>query len=308
MVLHGRVVKQRDDGDDGRQDCGDQVAPTPKSLLTHRPGSLRDNMERKSTISQLTEETHKFQNVVSSLGEALRGDAQTAEKAWRVKVLINSAQGSDMTLWTKLYEFEKTLLLSDFSNSSTTSQDELREAQTACMKLHRDFKRSHKALLMCLALADESSPTYEKSNPMGQAMGWTGLKADEHNYLSERSRIRQRSPQPVYTTFREIKTNEVFVFDERDDFKGPPRGAGRARRNFDPSIDDSQCFRRRGFLCSAMGFVDDDQSTQESVTYYNRWYKQLAEDFSSLKTLGCGDTEDADETSSARVGQIVTFS
>ena len=53
---------------------------------------------------------------------------------------MRSAQEADRDIADKLYVYEKSLV------DTRGHSKEARTAQTACMKLHRDFRRVHKAL------------------------------------------------------------------------------------------------------------------------------------------------------------------
>lgn len=332
-VLHGRVVKQQrnDNVNVNNEDTNNIYGTRSRSndsalLVNHRPSGIRDSMQRKSTFYQLTEETRQFQTLVSKLESLLKGgDGQTTaeQAAWRVRVLLKTAQESDKSLWAKLYEFEKTLLsTNDKSNGAsryscnTASPDELLTAQTECMKLHRDFKRSHKALLMCQSLAERKnihnsvSPTTVggdlMNSPLGD-VGWTGggVAKEEEQQRQEMQgdlghrcgRMRQRSPEAVYTSFQEVKTKAVHVYkDVPDDFKGPLLPVEEQDNDRYEAVDVEQTPDEDGFdfLCGAMGFSADDTLAQEADNY-NRWYKNLKKEFSSIQrdifhvgsSLGC---------------------
>jgi hypothetical protein len=271
----------------------------------NRSSSIRDIMERRSTFYQLNEETKQLQKMVSKLEAVLKGDGQSKENAWRVRVLLKTAQDADKNLWTKLYEFEKTLLSN--INSSDSNQTELREEQTACLKLHRDFKRTHKALLMCLSLAEKpTSPTTiagtELSSRQLRAVGWTGKKVEEKHEEQEfvHNTLRPVSPDPTYTSFQEVK-QELMVHDyEHDDFAVVQE----SRRHIDEDdiryvavevdspVEESQCYERYGYLCGAMGCDGFDSKAVH-------WYKKVEEEFALIqqgilrlgKSLDCGATE-----------------
>lgn len=211
--------------------------------------SIRDLLERKAVYAKLLDETKHFQEQVSTLENVLKKEHQppsvstttsTIETGWRVRLLLKKAQDTDTTLWRKLYEYEKTLL-DVYQNQTTGSTNEIRDLQTSCMKLHRDFKRCHKALLMCLSLLGDEDKNQlmnditdpENSaitSPIVDAVGWTGMmttidkrenirnidsvmlrKSDNdldisNNKLDEDGSLsRSISPIPAYTSFRKEK-------------------------------------------------------------------------------------------------------
>ena len=62
------------------------------------------------------------------------------EVQWKCRILMRSAQDADRDIADKLYWYEKTLVVANGKSQ------EARTAQTACMKLHRDYRRVHNAL------------------------------------------------------------------------------------------------------------------------------------------------------------------
>jgi len=169
LVLHGRVV-QRGDGGDGpsrqMQDSSPRQQRSSKSINSgggRGHSSVRDVMERKSTFSTLSRETQIFGRMVSDLEKLLADSGDSPEAAWRARILMRSTQETDKELWEKLFNYEKTL-------HGHTEDGDLRKAQTACMKLHRDFKRIHKSLV--LALSRFESRQKAEISRLG-AVGWT---------------------------------------------------------------------------------------------------------------------------------------
>eukprot|EP00523_Entomoneis_sp_CCMP467_P007596 CAMPEP_0168725916 /NCGR_PEP_ID=MMETSP0724-20121128/4401_1 /TAXON_ID=265536 /ORGANISM="Amphiprora sp., Strain CCMP467" /LENGTH=374 /DNA_ID=CAMNT_0008772717 /DNA_START=449 /DNA_END=1573 /DNA_ORIENTATION=+ len=82
--------------------------------------------------------------MVSDLEELLADSGDSPEAAWRARILMRSTQETDKELWEKLFHYEKSL-------NGEAGDPELRKAQTACMKVHRDFKRIHKSLVLTLS-------------------------------------------------------------------------------------------------------------------------------------------------------------
>jgi hypothetical protein len=244
--LRGRIMKQRKND----IQCFDYNPDQPNSCKSTNMSSIRSNLDRKMVFARLLDEMKQLQQQVTTLEATIRdhqvaapftstGTANEVENEWRIRVLLKAAQESDQTLWTKLYEYEKTLLVGDADSSfhagTTTPNVELRDAQTACMKLHRDFKRCHKALLLCLSLVvrnDSSTMALiddtTKRTPLIDSVGWTGhcitknrsmpqlpinvsneLDAiDNSIYSTKRILPRSVSPIPEYTSFRPLKNKD----------------------------------------------------------------------------------------------------
>ena len=165
--------------------------------------SVRVAMERKSAFSQLSRETQIFGRMVSDLENMLAESGESPEAAWRARILIRSAQETDKELWEKLYEYEKTL-----NDSSNSGETDTRKAQTACMKLHRDFKRIHKSLVLTLSRF-ESRQKAEISR-LG-AVGWSG--PDSQNKLPtedlDADEIEEDKPSEDYYD-RALREREEF--------------------------------------------------------------------------------------------------
>ena len=155
--------------------------------------TCRQIMQRQSTFTQLTNETIQFQKLVADLEDILNHASvgESPEAAWRARILIRSAQETDKDLWKKLYDYERTLLVEQKNcKSSTYAKENLRQttndatsirnAQSACMKLHRDFKRIHKSLVMALSLY-ETKQNAEVSR-LG-AVGWSNPQGNDEDEI-----------------------------------------------------------------------------------------------------------------------------
>jgi hypothetical protein len=269
--LHGRVIPDKntsvEDIDDGSIPM---KAPIPhhhnqKSSLTasSQLWSIRKQMERKSKLSELTNEMKHFQQMVAELDSILsmaqspprhQHQPETPQRVsafterqphdeaiedrnahqWRARIKIKAAQEADTKLFEKLYNYEKTLSRSHSSNNnnnninnketimmkstSTTNaatfmDDEVREAQTACMRLHRDFKQTHKQLVMVLSkyynAQPQDSPQLSDSQrsllgQLGSGVGWTGLHRQGSSCSLSSSSIPAIEPvSPIQTAERQ---------------------------------------------------------------------------------------------------------
>jgi hypothetical protein len=208
-VLHGRDLKSRNNETPQSQVHWDEAYSYRYS--NGAASSIRNTFKRKHVFSQLSDEMKQFQQQVSSLEQFIKEQQQQpdvssnlssstsseVENGWRTRVLIKTAQEAEKVLWTKLYEYEKTLLVHPEPNrfSHLTQNDDLREAQTACMKLHRDFKRSHKALLMCVSLAT-GTDLVDGTSPQIDSVGWTGTTATTTRVKTDMEGGSVMSPHP----------------------------------------------------------------------------------------------------------------
>ena len=78
--------------------------------------------------------------MVAQLESLIVQSADSPEAQWRGRILVRSAQEADRDIADKLCEYEKSLV------DTRGHGRDARTAQTACMKLHRDYRRVHKAL------------------------------------------------------------------------------------------------------------------------------------------------------------------
>ena len=162
-----------------------------------QPGTVRENMQRKSKYYELRQDVQNYRKQVESLGQMLRqfiADTQTSNGShryykpepepsqtdtWRLRILVKSAVDTDKALWGKLYEYER--LLKD------------KDEQNSCVRLHRDFKRIHNGLVMCLSLIDEHRSNHPVLRQLG-GVGWARVISQPDDHLEEE--IDQLIPLP----------------------------------------------------------------------------------------------------------------
>ena len=217
IVLHGRVLRRAPSSssehafepmEEGGRGLGRIVDRSPGELPTpsgkhessrkfkEQPGTVRESMQRKSKYYELRQDVQNYRKQVESLGQLLRqfiADTQTSNgshryykpepepsqtDAWRLRILVKSAVDTDKTLWGKLYEYERSL------------QD--KDEQNSCVRLHRDFKRIHNGLVMCLSLIDEHRSNHPVLRQLG-GVGWARVISQPDAHLEEE--IEQRMPQ-----------------------------------------------------------------------------------------------------------------
>jgi len=157
--------------------------------------SVRKEMERRSTYQQLLHETNQYQKTVAELEQILPEAGEHPEAAWRAKILMRSAQAVDQELWGKLYDYEKTLF-------NREQDPEVRQQQTACMKLHRDFKRSHKFLVMAVSL-------YEKTQRAEMArlgaVGWSNRQEEnDEDFYTRTMREREEEIERMNKSMHQV--------------------------------------------------------------------------------------------------------
>jgi hypothetical protein len=164
IVLHGKVLHLIDDSDEMEDSRGRAQKERTVSRQVAQTAE-QTAFERRSAFAKLTHETQAFQKLVGNLEEILEQSSESPEASWRARIIIRSAQEAEKNLWNKLSKYEQSPLtagknigsgisgsLADKDEETESSQRELRTAQTACMKLHRDFNRSHKIFGMILSL------------------------------------------------------------------------------------------------------------------------------------------------------------
>lgn len=155
-VLHGKVHHVGAGGDDSM----------PEEPLRTRNNSIRRSMERRSTFAKLSYETEQFCKMVAELEAILNKTVmESPETSWRSRILMQSARDADVDLSQRLFQYEQTLI-----DKENANKPELRMEQSACLKLHRDYKRAHKGLVMAVS-------RYEKQQRVEvstlRAVGWS---------------------------------------------------------------------------------------------------------------------------------------
>lgn len=173
VVLHGKV-----------QYAGGVSLPSSLQVSSgdanqqqhYKTQTIRQRMQRHSEFSKLSNEMEQYEKMVtelSSLLEERTKEAKAGSEAWRAKILIGSAHKIDQELRERIPLYEKTL-------RNNTGDEELRAAQTACMKLHRDFQRLHKQLVVATSLHKRQ----QQVSRLG-AVGWAKQENSENQRVDE---------------------------------------------------------------------------------------------------------------------------
>jgi hypothetical protein len=321
-VLHGRVVTNRTvEPLPSHRHWDEHYAYTQSNVGV---GSIRNKFDRKYVFSQLLDAVREFQQQVSSLEQFIKeqqpdlssnlssSTSSELENGWRVRVLIKAAQESEKALWTKLFEYEKTLLVHQEPNRFfyPAQADDLREAQTACMRLHRDFKRSHKALLMCVSLA-EGNESGDAAPSLIESVGWAGptvkTEVDTRRVMSPhpdhplppQSFARSLSPVPEYTSFRPHRPHFPKRHDNNTDssfdrLNNESETGNRFPQCLGPFDDDDRWCRsgmeklngNSWIMCGAFDFQNHDDDTSSLVSSsnkYEKWYKTIQDELHSIQ-------------------------
>lgn len=247
IVLHGKV--QRVLLDDG----GDEELRDVEQVQIQRD-AIRKRLQRKSDYSQLTAETQQYQKLVSELSTLLDSSGETPEAAWRVRILMTSAQETDKELWEKLYTYEKTLFMKK-NSMSVAGEEELRTEQTACMKLHRDFKRSHKALLMAMSLYEKKQAA--EISRLG-AVGWSNGDDEKEDFYDKAMREREEEIMRMNESIHQVndvyKNLAALVEEQQPQIDHISNEVEYSKENVEAAVNDYGCdFGFSDQLCSAFG-------------------------------------------------------
>lgn len=196
IVLNGKVQHISDDEEEENFADVQQVQTRRNAILKRPP--------RRSDFSQLAMETQQYQKLISDLSVLLENSSETPEASWRARILMKSAKETDKELWGKLYDYEMTLVMKR-NNWRASTEGKLRTEQSACMKLHRDFNRSHKALLVAMTLFDKKQ-TAEISR-LG-AVGWNNGGDDKEDFYDRAMREREKELLRIHESIHQV--NDVY--------------------------------------------------------------------------------------------------
>lgn len=251
IVLHGRVQRSAVDIDD-------ESLPNSR-FYRHRSYesdqvAVRKEMERRSVYAQLLHETTQYQKTVAELEQVLPEAGDLPEAAWRAKILMKSAQAVDQELWKKLYDYERTL-------RNREEDPGIRQEQTACMKLHRDFKRAHKSLVMALTVYEK---TQRAEIARLGAVGWSERQDEEEDFYTramrereaemDRMNYRMHQVQDMYQDLSFLIQKQQEPIDELEEYTEEAhtytRDAHAYTRSARRSLwEEMMCFAERDTLC-----------------------------------------------------------
>lgn len=249
FVLHGKVHMV---GVDSEEE--EDVMEDESSVLRARQDSIRRVLQRRSEFSKLSHETQQYSKMVSDLVAVLEESGESPAAAWRAKILAHSARETDKDLWAKLFQYETTL--------GQGRDEETRTAQTSCMKLHRDFKRSHKTLLMALTTFEKRQAA--EVSRLG-AVGWSGIEdsnggeAKEDFYdraMRERDEELKRMNQSMKKVGHIYKDLATLVETQQEQIDTLDDDIAYARGNVEATANSKGCMPNAFndmYLCGALG-------------------------------------------------------
>lgn len=163
------------------------------------------SFSQRSVFAQLTTEIEEFSKMVGKLESLLNSCGSTPENAWRMRILLKSAVETDQDVYRKLFQYEKSLHNTD------------RTAQTACLKLHRDFKRSHKGLLLAVSLYERKQKV--EMSQLG-AVGWTEKGTTDEDFYDRALRQREEEIQKINKdmhTVNDLYSELAQMVDDQQD-------------------------------------------------------------------------------------------
>jgi len=258
IVLHGKVQHVYSNESESSED---NTSWHQQQQVSRRQGprqyeSVREGMQRKSTFAKLTQETKHFQKMVADLEKIINDSGESPETAWRARILIRSAEETDRDLWKKLYEYERTLLVSGdkTSGKENGSRSELRTAQTACLKLHRDFKRSHKALVMALSLYEKRQKA--EVSRLG-AVGWSQVEPSKSGEDFFDRAMREREAELDRMNNSMHKVNDIYnelaalVEGQQEQIDQLDDNVVDSKANVESAANQFNCMANRDNLCGA---------------------------------------------------------
>ena len=273
IVLHGRVQRDGQENDDNGSHYSHNRSYEARST------SVRKEMERRSVYAQLLHETEQYQKTVAQMEQVLPEAGENPEAAWRAKILMRSAQAVDQELWNKLYNYEKTLY-------ARQPDPEVRQQQTACMKLHRDFKRSHKALVLALTMYEKTQRA--EISRLG-AVGWSEKQdaEEEEDFYTKAMRERQAELDRMNYSMHQVKDlykdlgfliqKQQEPIDKLEDRTEEARTYTTRAANVRSLWEELFCFADRDGLCQP----------QQNITLQDGKWKVDGEDL-VFKLPSCG--------------------
>jgi len=192
------------------------------------------------------------------------------EMQWRSRILLTSAQDADRDIADKLYEYEKSLV--DVQGHSK----EARTAQTAFMKLHRDFRRAHQAFTITLCdyerrqrtdislLGANHNQSINVRNPDALMDPAQVLQQEQEDFFERAMREREEEINQVNQKMH--KVNEIYrdlallVEGQQEQFDALGNRVQDAKDNVEGGLRHIEYARDR--LC-AMGDVTFDHGSNQ---------------------------------------------
>lgn len=143
--------------------------------------------------------------MVAQLENLIEDSSDSPEQQWRSRILVRSAQEADCDIADKLYRYEKELVTQGRSKDART-------AQAACMKLHRDYRRTHKALDTTL-LEQQRRQQADISTFLGAGSGDPALQLQQEQEHEEDffNRVTREREEEINTISRKMQqVNDIY--------------------------------------------------------------------------------------------------
>jgi hypothetical protein len=283
IVLHGKVLNLIDSEE--MDDSGTHKAILRMQMertVSRHEQTVRQTFERRSAFSKLTHETQQFQKLVTDLEGILEKSGESPEASWRARILIRSAQEAEKDLWDKLYKYEQSLLTAgknvgsgsdsmdnvDQGKDTENRKRELRTSQTACMKLHRDFNRSHKVLVMILSLHQKRQKAEASRLRAVRYSDDKDINGTSNQQLHEKDEdffdraMREREADLERMNKSMHKVNEIYqelaalVDGQQEDIDHLDDNVLDATNTVQSSADEVNCLFERDRFCGAINLSD----------------------------------------------------
>jgi hypothetical protein len=285
-VLHGRIIH------DGSKPRAVSTSPRPKvrqhysapSLLVTTGSStyssqedddgdalrqIRSRLQQRSEFAQLVTDIRHFQTLVKDLDMALQlQETNTSpEAAWRARILWTSAVETDSAVTQSLMEYEKSLRIPDSTQRPVDeSKQELRTAQSGCLKLHRDVQRTHRSLQGLLAKYRQTQE-FDIRAQLG-SVAWSAQQVEQpaHEFhkmnetMHQVNDLVQELAGMVATQQDPINRLEENIEHAHDTVQAARREVSCTRAMEDP----------RDLLLCGGGATSADTLTNEEETYHHR--------------------------------------
>ena len=309
-----------------RDDCGDSCGSCSSmgsddsscsGPQQQRVSSIRESWQRKSYFAKLSHEMQQYQKMVADLERLLNDKAstgETPEAAWKARILVQSAQETDVALQAKLEDYERTLnnnnekiqhskpaagALERTASACTTA------TQMGCHKLRRDFQRSRKALATCVhTYAKRQQAEISQLGAVRHAHGDGGEEEADFFDRAVRQKELERINQKMHVVNGIYRDLAGLVDQQQEPIDELEEEIGLAKDNVAAGADEIHClYGRRGgqsvYLCGAVemnnnfynapcGVTDDGNNNNNS----NRSSVDRTVSFSDDKPFGIRVTED----------------
>jgi len=308
---------------DGNDDCDDSCGCSSMGSdgscsigpQQQRVSSIRESWQRKSHFAKLSHETQQYQKMVADLERLLNDKAstvETPEAAWKARILVQSAQETDVALHAKLEDYERALNNNNekiqHSKPAAVALERTASAsatQMGCHKLRRDFQRSHKALATCVHMYEKRQQAeISQLGAVQHAHGDGGGEEPDFFDRAVRQKELERINQKMHVVNGIYQDLAGLVHHQQEPIDELEEEISLAKDNVVAGADEIHClYGKRGgqsvYLCGAVemnnnfynapcGVTDDGNNNNNT----NRSSVDRTVSFSDDKPYGIRVTED----------------